>query len=412
MRGLLVWHLLRGLTVGIAGTCGLFIARKSGLPQNNLVAARGVGLTLGPAFLGFAVGRIVWSGNSQVGVASALALKMVCELLVPRTDGALALYLAFFGIGFATAMLDIFTTVLMSRVHGRRMGTMLVFYDTFYGIGCMIAPFIAVMDPQECWNLLAAFDFVLAAAIAGKRLIAGKPRDWKVKLRRGCDSPDPSQGKALMAPKPPPPRVVRAGMAYTFMVQFTMTAVSCWGFTYASTTLGMPASLAATIPGSFYAACTIARLFIAPATLRHRPSVIMHVSILLTVVAAVAFYVLDFHLTAALAAGASADTVVSLMPLLVACFMAMGAGFCPHFSLMLAAMQEHGELAPQQHGWYGTSTCLGVTAGMWLPGLVRLPIIELAGSACLLLMLNGFARDFPRSSKGERRIVAVKFADP
>mmetsp|Transcript_21629 Transcript_21629/g.67522 ORF Transcript_21629/g.67522 Transcript_21629/m.67522 type:complete len:197 (+) Transcript_21629:2-592(+) len=196
------------------------------------------------------------------------------------------------------------------------------------------------------------------------------------------------------------------------MVQLTTTSVSCWAFTYASEAFRMPASLAAMIPGSFYAASTVARLFIAPATVKFRPSAIMHLGVLVTLVAAVAFYALDGHVAALLAGGADASRAVAFAPLLVACFMAMGAGGSPHFSLMLAAMQEHGDLAPQHHGWYGTSTCLGITMGMWLPGVIRLPVVELAGATCLFLMINSCSRDFPRLARVEQNVCAVKSSEP
>jgi len=393
LRALFAWYALRGLTVGVAGTCSLFIAMKTGLPQNFLVAARGVGLTLGPAALGFAVGKMVWSGNSQVGVAVALACKMLCELVIPRTADAFLLYAAFFGIGTSMALLDLFTTVLMSRVHGKHTGTMLTFYDIMCGVGSMVAPFLAVVDPEQAWNVLAACDFALAAIVTGKRLIAGKPSNWKAKIRRLESAGGP--GADGLRTKPPT-RVVQVGMSFTFMVQFAMTAVSCWGFTYARTTLGMPAAIAAAIPGSFYAACTVARLFITAATVRVQESTIMHGAVLVTLVAAVAFYALDSFLVGAILAGAPADFAISYMPWLLACFMLMGIGFCPHYSLTVVAMQDHGDLAPQQHGWYATSTCLGITAGMFLPGFFSLAVIELFGTVCLLLILNSNARDFPR----------------
>jgi len=393
LRALFAWYALRGLTVGVAGTCSLFIAMKTGLPQNFLVAARGVGLTLGPAALGFAVGKMVWSGNSQVGVAAALACKMFCELVIPRTACSLVLYAAFFGIGVSTALLDIFGTLLMSRVHGNQAATKLMFYDTMYGLGCMVAPFLAVLDPEQAWNVLAGCDFALAAVVAGKRLVAGKPNNWKAKIRK-LGSGDGARTEGLR-PKPPA-RVVQVGMAFTFMAQFAMTAVSCWGFTYASTTLGIPPAIAATIPGSFYAACTVARMFVTGATVRVRAATIMHGGVLVTLVGAVAFYALDSFLVGAILAGAPADFAISYMPWLLACFMLMGIGFCPHYSLTVVAMQDHGDLAPQQHGWYATSTCLGITAGMFLPGFFSLAVIELFGTVCLLLILNSNARDFPR----------------
>jgi len=387
LRAYYLLYVIRGLTVGIVGTCSFFVAQNTGVRQNYLVAARGVGTTIAPALLGHLIGRMINMGEAQMGVALPLLAKLLCELTIPRAESSTCVFLAMFGIGVAMAVLDTMATILIGRVHGKQCGQALVVYDTAYGIGCMVAPFIAVIDPQRAWDFLAAVDFLVCAALAGKRTFRGKPTGWQRKLSScsiGSDAASTASSEVR-----PPRLVLRAGLAFTFFVQTAMTAVSCWGFTYAATTLQLPKEVAARIPGAFYAACTLARLVLMPITRVVPPSCIMHAAAVLTLLAAFAFYALD-HLVRA---GASAD---ALLPLLVACFMLMGAGFCPHYSLMIAAMQQHGDLAPQEHGWYGTSTCLGVTAGMWLPGYLSLPLIELVGSACLLVVINSNLKEFPR----------------
>jgi hypothetical protein len=98
--------------------------------------------------------------------------------------------------------------------------------------------------------------------------------------------------------------------------------------------------------------------------------------------------------------------------LLLTCFAMMGAGFCPHHTMTIAAMQRHGTLSPQVHGWYGTSTCLGITFGMFLPGIFGLPLIELLGSLAILLIINGRSGDFPRWSWMHEQEADVLAAPP
>eukprot|EP00927_Polykrikos_kofoidii_P023372 TRINITY_DN21564_c0_g1_i2.p1 TRINITY_DN21564_c0_g1~~TRINITY_DN21564_c0_g1_i2.p1 ORF type:complete len:444 (-),score=34.73 TRINITY_DN21564_c0_g1_i2:338-1669(-) len=421
LRAYYACYLLRGLTVGVAGTASLFIARKTGLPQNMLVAARGLGLTIGPSILSPAISRLMWTGNSEVAVAAALFVKMLCEAAVARVETPALLYLAFLGIGLAMALLDTFATTLVSHIHKERCGTVLVGYDLLYGTGCMLAPFIAVAIPGRAWDFLVVADFVVFATLTSKRLRRGKPRDWKVKIRGLAVAADvgsaPGGGtdgtcaNKISGPisRAPPARVVRTGLAFTFAVQATMTAVSCWGFTYAATIMRLPLGTAAWVPTTFYAACTATRLVVVPVSARVAPSTILHIGTVMALSAALMFCFID-KVAATLYVNATAssqlNTTLHAAPLL-ACFALMGAGFSPHFSLMISAMQRHGELDSRLHGLYGTSTSLGITMGMWLPGYFSLPYFELFGCIGLFLILNANSRDFPRRSSPTAQTIVV-----
>merc|ERR1719343_447375 len=158
-----------------------------------------------------------------------------------------------------------------------------------------------------------------------------------------------------------------------------MTAVSVWGFTYGATTMQLPERVAALIPFIFYGANTVARITLVPALATVLPSTVLHFGASITLVASMLFYILAVQMTSDLAAGALREDMLANVPMVLACFLLMGLGYSPHYSLMIAAMQQHGDLSAQDHGWYGTSTCLGITAGMWLPGVIALPGIEVAG---------------------------------
>ncbi|CAK0910649.1 unnamed protein product, partial [Prorocentrum cordatum] len=177
------WYFIRGLTTGIAGAGSLFIARSTGVPQHLLIASRGVGLTLGPIAMGDLLGRAVWSGNAECAFALALAVKMATELAIPRLSSGLALCFTFFLCGWAMAVLDTLGSILVTRIHGESCSGTFARLDMAYSVGCAVAPFVVVAVHERAWPFLAVTDLVLVAVIVRKRLLRGKPRNWKAKIR-------------------------------------------------------------------------------------------------------------------------------------------------------------------------------------------------------------------------------------
>lgn len=260
---------------------------------------------------------------------------------------------------------------------------MLSLYDVCYGIGGMVAPFITVAMPDSCWDVLAAFDLLIAASLLGRRVARGKPRDWKAKLRRA----DSQAGGNLLCSASVPGRVLRAGIAFTFVSQIASTSVSAWGFTFASRHLGLADAVAALIPSTFYFASTVARFVITGASMRLIPSAIIQISLLFFVAGALAFRTMAGAISAAPCDLATYTLLASVA--------LMGVGVCPHHSFMLVAMAQHGDLQPREHGWYTAGTSLGATWGMVLPSLFSLPNVEMASAVALALIMNSRVRDFP-----------------
>mmetsp|Transcript_38329 Transcript_38329/g.96191 ORF Transcript_38329/g.96191 Transcript_38329/m.96191 type:complete len:401 (+) Transcript_38329:81-1283(+) len=384
LRAYYAYYALRGLTVGIAGTASLFIARRANVHQNLLVAARGLGLILGPLVTSRAIGRTVWCGESQLGVATALLLKGFFALAIPNAGSPVVLYPAFFMIGLAMSVLDTMSLFLVTSVVKGSGGAMLSLYDVCYGIGGMVAPFITVAMPDSCWYVLAAFDILIAVNLVWRRFARGKPRDWKTKLRKVGSSPI---GSSPMLSAAVPARILRAGIAFTFVSQIASTSVSAWGFTFASQHLGLPDTVAALIPSTFYLASTVARFGITGVSMRLIPSAIIWMSLLFFVSGA-----LLFHTLAGIISATARDLETYILLIGVAL---MGVGVCPHHSFMLVAMAQHGDLHPREHGWYTAGTSLGATSGMVLPSLVSLPNVEVASAIALALILNSRIRDFP-----------------
>ncbi|CAK0848505.1 unnamed protein product, partial [Prorocentrum cordatum] len=378
LRAYYACYLIRGLTVGIAGASSLAISEATGLPQNLLVASRGVGLVLGPTALSPLIGRLLWSGNSEAGVAGALALKMACELVIPPDKPAAPVP------GFPPR----------GHVHGHA-GHLRHAADRTSprSAGREGLPHLrhAVRDRLHARPLHRGHEppAVLARACrrrlrdlrgpGGEEAAARQAPGLEAEgaRRRAAERAAGARrrGRARGGGRAPAAAGAGAagGPAFSFAVQVTMTAVSCWAFTYAVCSLGLPQRVAAAVPAVFYASCTLARVALVPVSSRLLPSTIMHAGALLAGSAAVLFYWVDGWLVEQAARGQAPGR--GCQGLLLACFAMMGAGFCPHHTMTIAAMQRHGTLSPQVHGWYGTSTCLGITFGMFLPGMFGLPLI-------------------------------------
>lgn len=431
LRAYYAVSLMRGLTVGVSGASSMYIAQKSGAPQNFLVAARGVGLVVAPVALARLIGRILWSGNSQYGFAVALVCKVIAELVIARASEAIPLYSAFLVIGVSMALLDTLAQMLITRVHKENCGLPMMIYCAVYGIGCTIAPYLTLRFAFQSWDILALMDLLVAVAVAGRRAFRGKPRDWKLKIR-GAISPTETPGEAPL--KPLPSRVLRAGMAFVFMAQATETAMSCWAFTFAASSMGLPPRVAALFHATFYFTFTTTRLLVLPISAKVLPSAITQIGTMMTLVGSSLFFSLTRGFSVPMVTSypeekmgdvndtldtahdmvgllnnsvndllgqadeAPAEVVGTseLMPILISLAL-IGAGSCPLYAMMLGAVRRHGDLNHHQQGLFMTSYSSGITVGMWLPGLVSLPYVEMLGSTCMLLIMASHLKEFPFS---------------
>jgi len=412
----------RGLTVGVAGASSLYIAQRSGTPQNLLVAARGIGLVFSPVLLSNVIHKMVWSGNSQYGWGVAIIFKMIAELLIGRAESSLVLYAAFFTIGVTMAMLDTSATALVTKVHEKNCGLSMLLYCAVYAMGAMVAPFMTIANPYRAWDVLAAIDFATAMYLAAKRF-AGKPRNWKSKIRKTglnetngggsepgsgnisrCTTEEPENGASQRKPsklvaaveKRPPARVLRAGFAFIFVAQAAETAMSCWAFTFAATTLNLPPKVCALFPTSFYLADTATRFAVVPLSSRLLPSAIAQVGTLISFAGGILFYCMSRSHADILASGElDPDQVNATVRWFLASFAMMGSGLCPCYAMMLGSLRQHGDLSARESSYYMTSYAAGITMGMWLPGVISLPYMELGGAVSIFLIMTSHVRDFP-----------------
>jgi len=394
---------MRGVTVGVVGTSSLLISRASGLPQNQLIAARGLGLILGPSICSRMVSKFVWSGESQTGTALLLLAKALCQLAIPRaTNRPMALYLAFFALGLAMTMLDITKNDLVTRVFKERCSLPLNLYEVTYGLGALVAPMVSVSLGDNAWNLLVLVDMSLAVLVAGKRLGWGKPRDWKVKLR-GLQNQinsleDGNKDKSNLSRRVPR-RVLHVGLAFLFMAQACETAMSAWAFTLASSNLGLPPEVAAMFPTAFYFAFTGTRFVTLLASIWLSPSTVMQFSTTLVLVGALWLRGLSAH------AQSLAEVQVHMF---LCCIALIGAGVCPLYATTISSIKQHGDLTTRELGWYQTCSALGNTMGLWMPGVICLPNAEAIWAIGIVLILNSHRREYPWWPKNKSMVINDK----
>jgi len=272
-----------------------------------------------------------------------------------------------------------------------------------FGLGCMVAPYMTVVANIRAWDLLALIDILTAFLLLKNRLVVGKPRNWKEKIRSSGEGPSSNCSSAQNSlPGSPvisvvPSRVLRAGIAFVFVVEATETALSSWCFTYAVTVLKLPSKIAALLPTTFYTTFTCMRVILIPLSTKVAPSTLVHIGTMVVVTSVVAFFILTAQFNAALVQETRDEELFrQVIPLLV-CLACYGAGSCPLYSMMLASLRQHGQLTARQAGLYDTACNLGIATGLWAPGLISMPSFELLGGLALWLIASSNSHRLPKS---------------
>lgn len=397
--------------MGIAGTATLYVAERTQVPQSLMAFSRGVGMILGPLVMSKVLGKLIWSGESQYGFGTVLGFKALCIVMIPRLDQAWSLCLAFFGVGAAMAVLDTFNIMLVGRLLKARSGAELAKYDLCYGIGGMVAPYIAILVHRYSWDVLATVDLLMAAVVVRRRACLGKPTDWKQKIRNpgsnggangGTNGSGATNGEKAATGRggnsmdevaqPVPPKVLRAGLTFAFISQIGSTSISAWGFAYTTKRLGFSEEWAALVPSSFYLASMLPRMANTWLAKRVLASALVHCSLIFVLLGSISVLVSSWMLSNARNSASDASSGYVLMFLGI---WFMGTGYANHYSMLLVSMTQHGELTSQQSGMFGSSTCFGITMGLWLAGFVDLAHVEVAIAMLLTAIWTAHIREFP-----------------
>jgi len=77
------------------------------------------------------------------------------------------------------AVLDTFNIMLVGRLLKARSGAELAKYDLCYGLGGMVAPYIAILVHKHSWDVLATVDLILAAVVIRRRACIGSFAAWR-----------------------------------------------------------------------------------------------------------------------------------------------------------------------------------------------------------------------------------------
>lgn len=242
-RATFMINFIRGVTIGVIGTTSLTISGRSGVPQNNLIAARGLGLIIAPMLFGSAIGKLLRTGEVFRCISGALVVKAACELyLALQGSSAVLLCLALFSMGIAMGILDTAGGVVITMVHGQRCALPLNVIHALYGTGGMLAPLFALAAQERAWHVLALVDLLVAMGVTKTRLNRRLPRAGP---QEGLASAGPAGGDTPAGPLADlegsaPARVFGAGAAFLVLAQAAETAVSAWGFTFAVSHFGEP----------------------------------------------------------------------------------------------------------------------------------------------------------------------------
>jgi len=377
----------RGVTIGVIGITSLTISGQSGVPQNNLIAARGLGLIIAPMVFGSVIGRLLLTGEVFRCVSGALVVKAACELyLAAQGSSPLLLCLALLSMGIAMGILDTAGGVVITTVHGQKCALPLNVIHAMYGTGGMLAPLFALAAGERAWHVLALVDLAVAMAVTRTRLNRRLPLAGP---QHGTP-PEPAAGPPAALEVAAPARVFGAGAGFLVLAQAAETAVSAWGFTFAVSHFGLAPEVAALFPTVFYFAFTATRFFLVPASAGIAPSAMVQAGTL------VAFCGALVLLSACSLAGVGAEEASpALVRWLLFSVAVLGAGTCPMYAMVLASVRQHGKLDARQVGLYGMCGNFGNTLGMWVPGVVSLPLAELAWTTCMVVLMASRAEDFP-----------------
>jgi fucose permease len=256
----------------------------------------------------------------------------------------------------------------------------------------MLAPLFALAARERAWHVLALVDLVVAMAVTKTRLNRRLPRAGP---QGALESAGPAGGDTPAGPLvdlegSAPARVFGAGAAFLVLAQAAETAVSAWGFTFAVSHFGLPPEVAAMFPTVFYFAFTTTRFFLVPASAGMAPSAMVQVGTL------VAFCGALVLLSACSIAGVGTEEASpTLVRWLLLSIAILGAGTCPMYAMVLASVRQHGKLDARRVGLYSMCGNFGNTMGMWVPGLVSLPLAELAWTTSMVVLMASRAEDFP-----------------
>jgi len=390
-----VYYFNRGLTTTILGATSLQLARSAGVAQNNLLFMRGLGFVLGPALSGRALGKAMWSGNSQAAFIFLLLWKAATQFAVPYLSScqySTMLGLMLFQLGFAMGVIGTLVEVLSCQVYKDKCTFHLTIYFGIYALGGMAGPYVTIYAPDHAWQFMGWIDLALAAFVLKKRLLSGKPRNWKAKIRgnaeEAVDETDASEGLKTSVNNSrqcPASAFIRCCL-FNFLSEAVQTAMSSWIFTFMFDTLGQSKTLAANSSSLFYASFIAMRLVTLPLQLRMQASFFVQSSIVVIAIGALVFYQ---YATQAMSGNGFSEGMLLLGVTL------LGAGTCPLGSAIIGAMRQQGHISAERMGFYAATGTVGCMCGMWVPGIVSLPSIQVVWTAMLVVVSLTSCRDVP-----------------
>jgi len=299
-------------------------------------------------------------------------------------------------MGFGMAIIDGMNYTVLTMVHGKNSSLPLSCMHAIYGVGGILAPYLVVYAPNYSWQVLALVHGSLGLTLLVRRLLYGKPKNWKAKVR-GATNAAASEGGESQMKAGVPRRVMAGGLAFMLFMEAIEGAIGSWAFSFAVTDLGQPPIVAALFPATFYLAFTTCRMMCV-VTLWYidvNPPQVAHVCSWLTMLGCMLFQLG----TSWVEKGTEEEPPEIPLKFLLMSIGLLAMGLAPQVTMMQASVALHGHLSPQQVGLYTLALNIGTTMGLWFPGVVSLPWAQSIWGGCAICILTAFYRDFPLRRK-------------
>lgn len=305
--------------------------------------------------LGFIIGSIVagrvldrFDGHRVY--ATGFILVAGALMTVPMATSLTALLCVMVAIGLASSLSDVTANTLLMWHLGEHVGRAMNLLHFSFGVGALIAPVVVALGVNSAARLGGAFALVMAV------WALGVPSPVAPQVRRQ------DQSTATR-------RVLSIAAAFFFVYVGVEIGFAGWIHTYAGE-VGFSSRGATLITTGFWVSFTSGRLISAWISGRVRPKVVMVVSGLTTIVAAVILVISQ--------GGSNGMWIGAIM---------IGLATAPQFPVMIAYLERRIQLSGSDTSWFMTAAGMG---GLAFPYFIG-QMIDAAGTAIFPWIVLGLA---------------------
>ena len=328
-------HVALGLMSAVLGPTIPALAAQIGREPEALgvlFAVRSLGYLLASAV----VGPIYDRGRGHAILVAALAAIALGLVAIPFAPNRLALIGLLGFLGLAQGTLDVGNNLLLTRVHGARVGPYMTALHCAYGVGALIAPLVVAASG----TLMSGYAWLAAAMLPIAAWVAASPGP----------SPRTPAARAAGTSEAHHARGVLGWMlAWFLLAQGAESGFSGWLFTVA-TESGLGETEASRLLSGFWATFTGGRLLAILVAARVDPPRLLLAALGLALTSAAALLAFDGH------------------GVLVAASLGLGLALAPVFPVSLAWAAARLELDGSTTGKLFVGASVGSMLVPWLLG--------------------------------------------